>query len=70
MSQSPDPSSTTTSSLTGVRIAATCGVVLALALVAAGFAFEFWLGVVALVLLPVVPTVVVLIYEAIRRQMA
>ena len=64
----PEPSSgPPRTSLTGVRIAATLGFVLAAVLVVVGLAVSWWLGLVAVALLPVIPTVFVTAFEVIRR---
>lgn len=68
---SPDAPSPTdpppSSSLTGVRVAAAFGVIVNVVLVVLGFSVSWWLGLLAVALLPVVPAAFVSAFEAIRR---
>jgi hypothetical protein len=54
-------------SLTGLRVAAAVGLLVAIAIVGVGFSIKWWLGVAALALVPVIPMVFVLGFEAARR---
>ena len=56
----------TETSLTGLRIAAAVGVFLAIALVVVGFLVAWWLGLAALMMVPVLPMLSVLAVEAVR----
>ncbi len=56
-----------TPSLTGLRVAAAVGLLVAIAIVGVGFSIKWWLGVAALALVPVMPMVFVLGLEAARR---
>jgi len=65
MTESPDPT-TSAPSLTGIRIVAAIGAVVAVAVVVAGFSFGLAYGLGALLALPVIPLGLVLAFEAVR----
>lgn len=67
-SPASSPSTTIEPSLTGLRIAAAIGFLGAVALVVLGFRVAWWLGLVALVMMPAPPMLGVMLVEAVRRN--
>jgi hypothetical protein len=67
-SPASSPPTTVEASLTGLRIAAAIGFLGAIALVVLGFQVAWWLGLVALVMMPAPPTLGVMLVEAVRRN--
>jgi hypothetical protein len=61
------PPAATAASLTGLRIAAAIGLLVAIAAVVVGFLVVWWLGVVAVAMMPVLPMISVQLVEAVRR---
>ncbi|MEM7141258.1 MAG: hypothetical protein AAF548_09520 [Actinomycetota bacterium] len=55
-------------SLLPIRLAAAVGLVVAVAVVAGGFLYTWWAGLIALFFAPVLPMVCVLAVEALRRS--
>jgi len=62
------PSAATAASLTGLRIAAAIGFLVAIAAVVVGFLVVWWLGILALAMTPVLPMLSVQLVEAVRRD--